>query len=130
MRFILKKTKNLNDILQRSDMRNEEFLYKLQLSGELALKIVNCVRIELGKAFRLPPEKLYPDDNFREIISLPCWEWDMIELVFALEEILKIGIDEEQVPDWTCKSITLGQWIVEFLCRNFPEHNNLKNREI
>ncbi|MBC1270516.1 hypothetical protein GNF07_26060 [Trichormus variabilis FSR] len=54
----------------------------------------------------------------------------MIELVFALEETLKIDIDEEQVPDWTDKNITLGQWIVEFLRRNFPENNNLKNQKL
>ncbi|GBE92063.1 hypothetical protein [Nostoc cycadae] len=130
MRFIFKNSKKLNEILQRSAISNEEFVHNIKLSSELAIKTVNCVRIELGKAFRVPAEKLYPDDKFLDIISLPCWEWDMIELVLALEEILKIGIDEEQVPDWTSKDITLCQWIVEFLCRNFPENNNLKDREL
>ncbi|MBE9209370.1 hypothetical protein IQ244_23285 [Nostoc sp. LEGE 06077] len=130
MKFLLKKSKRFSEILQRSGISNEEFVHNIKLSSELAIKTVNCVRKELGKSFQVPAEKLYPDDKFLDIISLSCWEWDMIELVLALEATLKIDIDEEQVPNWTSKSITLGQWIVEFLCRNFPEYNNLKNREV
>ncbi|OCQ89894.1 hypothetical protein BCD64_18300 [Nostoc sp. MBR 210] len=130
MKFIFKKSKKLNDILQRYDISDEKFIQNLKLSNELAIKTVNCVRLELGKSFQVPAEKLYPDDKFIDIISLPCWEWDMIELVLALEKTLKIDIDEEQVPDWTAKNITLGKWIVEFLHRNFPEPNKLKNWEV
>ncbi|MBD2491441.1 hypothetical protein [Aulosira sp. FACHB-615] len=130
MRFIFKKSKKINEILQRSDMSDEEFIQNIKLSNKLSTKTVNCIRLELGKSFQVPAEKLYPDDKFIDIISLPCWEWDMIELVLALEETLKIDIDEEQVPDWTDKNITLGQWIVEFLRRNFPENNNLKNQKL
>ncbi|WP_235526272.1 hypothetical protein [Nostoc piscinale] len=122
----MKKSKQLSDIFQRSDMSDEEFIQNLKLSHELAKKTVNCVRIQLSKAFGVPSEKLYPDDKFIDIISFPCWDWDMIELLFALEETLKIDIDEEQVPDWTAKNITLGQWIVEFLCCNFPESNTIR----
>ncbi|MBD2497582.1 hypothetical protein H6G75_25190 [Nostoc sp. FACHB-280] len=130
MRFTLKKSKKINEILQRSVLSNEEFIHNLKLSNELAIKTVNCVRLELGKSFQVPAEKLYPDDKFIDIISLLCGEWDMIELVLALEKTLKIDIDEEQVPDWTSKNITLGQWIVEFLHHNFPEPNKLKNWEV
>lgn len=126
MQFFFKKSKKLNEILQRPEMNDEEFLQKLKLSDDLAIKTVSCVRTGLGKSFKIPPTKLYPDDKFREIISLPCWEWDMMELVLALEEILKIDIDEEQVPNWTSKDITLGKWIVEFLFRNFLEEPNIK----
>lgn len=51
-------------------------------------------------------------------------------LVLALEESLKIGIDEEQIPDWTSKNVTLGKWIVEFLFRNFPEKYKVKSWEV
>jgi len=121
MQFFFKKSQKLNEILQRPDISDEEFLQKLQLSDELALRTVSCVRTELGKFFKIPPTKLYPDDKFREILSLPCWEWDMMELVLALEESLEIDIDEEQVPNWTSKDVTLGKWIVEFLSRCFLE---------
>lgn len=98
-------------------MSDEEFLHGIQLSSEAARKTVKCCRTELSKSFRLSPEKLYPDDKFRDIISLPTPEWDMMDLLFPLEEALGIGIDEEQVPDWTGKTVTLGGWIVDFLSR-------------
>ncbi|MEH2109285.1 hypothetical protein [Nostoc sp.] len=98
-------------------MSDEEFLQKTQLSGETARKTVKCCRTELSKAFRLSPEKLYPYDKFLDIITLPSPEWDMMYLVLLLEEALDIGIDEEQVPNWTTKTVTLGEWIVDFLSR-------------
>jgi hypothetical protein len=109
------QSKKLDEILQRFDMSDEEFLHRLQISGEVALKTVRCCRTELGKTFRVPPEKLYPNDIFRDIVNLPASEWDMLELVFSLEKTLSIGIDEEQVPDWICRDTTLGKWIINFL---------------
>lgn len=117
MNFLFNESKKLNKFLQRPDMSNEEFLHRIQLSDEAARKTVKCCRTELSKAFRLTPEKLYPDDKFIDIISLPTPEWDMMELVLALEEALGIGIDEEQVPNWTTRTITLGGWIRDFIAR-------------
>lgn len=109
------QSKKLDEILQRLDMSNEEFLHRLQISDEVALKTVRCCRTQLGKTFKVPPEKLYPDDIFRDITNLPASEWDMLELVFSLEKSLTIEIDEEQVPDWICRKTTLGKWIINFL---------------
>jgi predicted secreted protein len=86
MQFFFKKSKKLNEILQRSEMNDEEFIQKMQLSDNLAIKTVSCVRRELGKSFRISPEKLFPDDTFREIISLPCPEWDMMYLYWLLKK--------------------------------------------
>ncbi|MBD2524095.1 hypothetical protein H6G86_16955 [Nostoc sp. FACHB-133] len=117
MHFCFNQSKNLDKFLQRPDMSDEEFLQKTQLSSEAARKTVKCCRTELSKSFRLSPEKLYPDDNFLDIINLPSPEWDMMYLVLPLEEALGIGIDEEQVPNWTTKTVTLAEWIVDFLSR-------------
>lgn len=108
-------SKKLNKFLQRPNMSDQEFFHRLPLSGEVALKPVKCCRTELGNAFRVPPEKLYPDDIFRDIINLPAFDWDMLYLVFSLKEILSIDIEEEQVPDWIRRDITLGEWIIDFL---------------
>lgn len=83
----------------------------------LQKKTVKCCRTVLGKAYQLSPEKLYPLDSFGDLINLPTPGWDMLELVLSLEETLGIGIDEEQVPDWTSKDTTLGKWIMDFLSR-------------
>ncbi len=90
---------------------------QLELSGELAEKTVNVCRSKFGKFYELPPEKLYPDDNFREILRLPTNGWDMLDVVLSLEDTLEIAIYEEQVPDWAFNDITLGQWITELLSR-------------
>jgi hypothetical protein len=118
------QSKKLNEILQRHDMSDEEFIHRLQISGEVAAKTVKCCRTKLGNTFRVPPDKLYPDDIFRDIINLPTSEWDMLELVFSLEKTLNIEIDEEQVPNWTSKNITLGIWIINFL-KNFDNSTKL-----
>ncbi|KYC35486.1 hypothetical protein WA1_06575 [Scytonema hofmannii PCC 7110] len=129
MHFWFNQSKKLDEILQRSGMSDEEFLHRLQLSGEVARKTVKCCRTELGKAYRLSPEKLYPDDSFRHLINLPTPGWDMLELVLSLEETLGAGIDEEQVPNWTSKDMTLGKWIVDFLSRYFEKNQNRNNIE-
>ncbi|MHC5734934.1 hypothetical protein [Nostoc sp.] len=117
MPFWFNQSKKLDEILQRPNISDEDFLHRLQLSGETAIKTVKCCRSELGKSYRVSPEQLYPDDKFLDIIKLPTPEWDMLELVLALEEALGIRIDEKQVPDWTYRGITLGEWIIDFLCR-------------
>jgi hypothetical protein len=111
------QSKKLAEILQRPSMSDEEFLYRLKLSSEVARKTVKCCRIELGKAYKLPSEKLYPEDIFEDIIRLPTFEWDMLELAFSLEEALDITIDEKHFPDWTARDVTLGKWIINFISR-------------
>jgi hypothetical protein len=102
---------------QRLPLKDLQFLNILGLDGNIAQQTVNCCRKQLGNSFRIDPEKLYPDDLFRDIIKLPAWDWDMLELILELENALNIEIDEELVPNWTSKNITLGQWILEFVYR-------------
>ncbi|MFN6068138.1 MAG: hypothetical protein ACK45T_13370 [Pseudanabaena sp.] len=112
---------NPDQFSQRPDLTNDEFLEGLYLSTEnefaLAQKTVECCRRQLEKAYQVPANKFYPNDSFLDIINLPNSDWDMLELVFALEETLGIDIGEEQVPNWTDKEMTLGKWIKEFISR-------------
>lgn len=63
------KSKKRDEILQGADVSAEEFIHKLKLSGEIALKTVNCCRTQLGQTFKIPAEKLYPEDIFRDLIN-------------------------------------------------------------
>jgi hypothetical protein len=77
---------------QRLPLKDLEFLKILGLKGNIAQQTVNCCRKQLGNSFKIDPEKLYPDDVFMDIICLPAWDWDMVELVIELENTLNIDI--------------------------------------
>ena len=81
---------NPDQFSQRPDLTNDEFLEGLYLSTEnefaLAQKTVECCRRQLEKAYQVPTNKFYPNDSFLDIINLPNSDWDMLELVLALEE--------------------------------------------
>lgn len=101
--------------LQRPDISDNEFLANINLADERARIAIHSFRSKLGEIYRIPPEKLYPDDSFRELLRLPNRGWDMLELIFLLEEALGVGIDVEQVPDWMNREVTLGVWISDLI---------------
>nr|WP_290221770.1 hypothetical protein [Trichocoleus desertorum] len=115
MLFGFHQRRKLKTLLQRPDISDDEFLANINLSDERARVAIHSFRLKLGEIYRIPPEKLYPDDSFRELLRLPNRGWDMLEIIFLLEEVLGVGIDVEQVPDWTNREVTLGTWISELL---------------
>ena len=109
----------LEEFLQRPSISDEEFISRVGLSGETVKQAVKCYRSKLGEIYRIPADKLYPDRSFGELIRYPNSGWDMLEIIFILEDTLEVEINEEQVPNWTHRQTTLGQWIAELLSRCF-----------
>lgn len=101
-------------------MSDDEFMDTVRLSGRVFKKEIKCYRSKLGEIFRVPPEKIYPDDSFGELSDLLTSDWDILEIVLFLEDILEVDLDETKVPEWNLKT-TLGQWITDLLSRCFPQ---------
>ncbi len=110
----------LEEFLQRSPMSDEEFLTRVRLSGELFKKAVKYYRSRLSEIFRIPAEKIYPDDCFGALFRLPTRSnWELLDIILFLEEILEVELDETKVPECNFKT-TVGQWIQELLLNCFP----------
>ncbi|MBD1907593.1 hypothetical protein H6F66_15775 [Trichocoleus sp. FACHB-6] len=116
MLFWFNRQKKLEEFLQRSPMSDEEFMNMVRLPGDLFKKAAKCYRSKLGEMFRVPPEKIYPDDSFSELARLGTSDWDILEIVLFLEQILEVELDDTKVPEWNLKT-TVGQWIIDLLVR-------------
>ena len=119
MLFWLNKRK-LDNFLHRPPMSDEDFLNHLNLSSKLFTGAIKDYRLKLSEMFLIPPENIYPNDSFKELFSLPTpSNWELLEIVLSLEEVLEVEIDDTKLPEWQAKMF-VGQWIKELLLKCFP----------
>lgn len=112
--FNRRKRKKLEEFLQRSPMSHEEFFEEINFSVEVF--VIKCYRVKLGEIFLLPSKNIYPNDSFDEISQFAVSDWDILEIILFLEEILEIALDEDNTPGWTPRK-TVGPWIKDLLLR-------------
>ncbi|MEA5472336.1 hypothetical protein [Spirulina sp. 06S082] len=123
MFFGFNRRKKVEQVLQRNSLSDAEFIARielLELPSELIAPTIRAYRSMLGELYGIPPEKIYPNDSFREFSCLQTRDWGILELIFLIEDILKIDIYEEKVPDLTM-TMNMGEWIKRLLLNIFSE---------
>jgi hypothetical protein len=107
------------EFFERSPMSDEIFLEAIQTTEDFSKNFISCCRSKLGEIFQVDPYKIYPTDTWQDLYNLKCADWEVLEIVFLLEDVLKIEIDEEKVPVPSPRK-QLGTWIAEFISRCSP----------
>lgn len=104
-------------------MSNADFIAEIKLFELLSESsnhniAIQAYRSMLGEIHEIPLEKIYPDDSFREFSCFQKRDWDILEIVFLMEDILVADIDETKVPNLTIK-MTIGEWIKQLFLNVF-----------
>ncbi len=97
-------------------------MYKAGGGGDLARQVARVLRSLAGNTFRVPADRIYPEDTFQELFDESRWiDWDILELILALEDELNIAIKcdedleyeyDEKLDDLTdLRTITVGEWV-------------------
>ena len=77
---------------------------------EFYKKLVRAYRLKLEEIFNIPAEKLYPEDRLAEFMHHTKRDWDFLEIIFCLEEILEIPVDV--IYNFDCK-LSIGKWLID-----------------
>lgn len=102
------------EFIARSSISDEQFLRAIHATENFSESFIKCCRSKLGEVFQVDSDKIYPTDTWQTLYKLKPVDWDILEIVFALEDILNIEIEEEKVPTTSPKQ-PIGVWIAEFI---------------
>ncbi len=80
----------------------------------MAARVARVLGSLLGDVCDVAPDRIYPGDTFRGLAAvLRCRDWDLIQLMFGLEDELGVDIedDEELGRLADLRTLTLGDWV-------------------
>lgn len=106
----------LDLVASRPLLSDAEFLLQLGLPVEDSFQqAIAACRAYLAEIFQLAAAQIYPTDRVSEFNRLPARNWDFSELVWVVEEVLGIEVDDSEIVEM--QLMPVGQWIKALLLR-------------